>query len=324
MFALCGVPLKVTCQTASQLTRISNLWHRFFSLEDERESEATVIYFFAGASPDDSSRQIPPGVELFRSAHLVVLKTDRGFHFRCYSSFLDVDVEHGQCLGVLTDEFWDVPLEFQREFFLLSFLAILRPLGRYGLHANGLLNDGIGYLIVGDRGNGKTTLSLALVREGWGFLSDDVLTLQETQQGIKALALRRGFSCTMQTALRYPEFKSMVDEAPSFLNGKKLVDISQEYPDSFYQSCFPSVLLFPKITDELHSRLVRIDPTQSVVGLLEQSPGILIEKPRVIEQMNVLKLLVNQARCYQLQLGTDIFEAPKTVAELLSSVLTDD
>jgi hypothetical protein len=225
---------------------------------------------------------------------------------------------------VLTDEFWDVPLEFQREFFLLSFLAILRPLGRYGLHANGLLNDGIGYLIVGDSGNGKTTLSLALVREGWGFLSDDVLTLQETQQGIKALALRRGFSCTMQTALRYPEFKSMVDEAPSFLNGKKLVDISQEYPDSFYQSCFPSVLLFPKITDELHSRLVRIDPTQSVVGLLEQSPGILIEKPRVIEQMNVLKLLVNQARCYQLQLGTDIFEAPKTVAELLSSVLTDD
>jgi GTPase SAR1 family protein len=236
---------------------------------------------------------------------------------------LDLDVSNGRCLGVLTDEFWVQPLEYQREFFLLSFLMILRPHGRYGLHANALTNHQVGYLVVGAASSGKTTLSLTLIREGWGFLSDDALMLHKTPRGIEALALRRGFSCTVQTTSRFPELEASVDEAPAFLDGKKLVDIDRGYPQSFSLRCFPRVLLFPTITNKTRSRLIQSDPTQSMVALLQQSPGIMTDRPWVIQQLDVLRQLVKQSRSYQLMLGTDVYDAPQAVAEMLSSVPVD-
>jgi hypothetical protein len=46
------------------------------------------------------------------------------------------------------------------------------------LHAGAVTSDGLAVLLIGHSGRGKSTLTLELVRRGWGFLSDDFAVLR--------------------------------------------------------------------------------------------------------------------------------------------------
>lgn len=51
---------------------------------------------------------------------------------------------------------------------MVSLLWLLRNHGLYALHANALVKDKVGILLVGHTGSGKTTAALSLIRQGWG------------------------------------------------------------------------------------------------------------------------------------------------------------
>jgi hypothetical protein len=59
-------------------------------------------------------------------------------------------------------------------------LAMSR-LGRFGLHASGVVIDGRAYGIVAPSGSGKSTLAAWLAREGAQLLSDDCLVIEESR-----------------------------------------------------------------------------------------------------------------------------------------------
>ena len=318
IFTIAGLALGLDCQAPDQRDLIRELWNRLYVLENGTSLSPDLQYLFK--LPGQVIETNSEGAEVISdSLHLSVLRRKFEYTLQSGSSTLIVDVENGKCTGVLNEDFWEQPLEYQREYFLLSFLMLLQPKRRYGLHANVIENDNIGYIIAGPAGSGKTTLTLSMVLSGWKLLSDDANILYDTPQGIYAYALRRGLSCTTDTLKHFPELSAAADESPNLSEGKKLLDIESLIPESVTPRCMPRVLLFPEITSERTSQLISIGDTEAMIALIEQSPGIMTYHHLIVKQMGVLNSLLQQTHSYRLILGSDLFDSPETVSDLLHS-----
>ena len=316
-YSLCGVPIRVECQTARQDSDIRLLWQRLFFLREKTSSGRPASVFLHLQSTGQAPGRPWNGDVVFESSALRVLKTEDGFRLECASSALDLQLGRSRGAGILDATFWETPVPHQRDFFLLAFLMLLRRHGMYGLHASAATIDGTGCLIVGPSGCGKTTLTLALLRQGWRYLSDDALLLRAGSRGVEALAFRRGFSCTPDTAAHFPELGLSGGRRAGSNDGKAFVDIEHIYPGKLAPCCRPRVVVFPKVVTQPRSQLVPVTQTSALTGLIQQSPGILTDPPSVAQQMEVLRLLVEGARSYQLLLGQDALHESAAVSGLL-------
>ena len=115
------------------------------------------------------------------------------------------------------------------------------------------------------------------------------------------------------------KLSAAADESPNLSDGKKLIDIESLIPESFTPRCMPKVLLFPEITSERTSQLISIGDTEAMIALVEQSPGIMTYHHLIVKQMGVLNSLLQQTRSYRMLLGSDLFDSPETVSDLLHS-----
>ncbi|NOT61631.1 MAG: hypothetical protein HOP19_15555 [Acidobacteria bacterium] len=126
--------------------------------------------------------------------------------------------------------------------------ALLRYRGRFTAHAAAVIEPitQTGLLLVGASGSGKTTTTLQLVRQGWQYLSDDLLLLGATEQGIAAWGLRRAFAATERTlaacdyvGAQRPQGQRMVGDIE-----KLAFDPQTLFPQQYAKSCTPQHLLF--------------------------------------------------------------------------------
>ena len=70
--------------------------------------------------------------------------------------------------------------------FTLPFIETMKRRGLYNLHAAGLCKGERALLLPGSSGSGKSTLTLALLRAGWGFISDDMVFLKQGDSRVLA------------------------------------------------------------------------------------------------------------------------------------------
>jgi len=202
----------------------------------------------------------------------------------------------------------------------LALCALLRPHGLLPLHAAGLVRAGEGVLISAHSGAGKSTLALALVRQGWGFLSDDALLLEERGSGIEALPFRRTFGLLPETLAWLSVPGGTWTPHPSD-GRKRSVPLADLLPEQAVERCRPSVLVFPQILDTPASRLQPLRPAEALTRLMRQSGLITLDPGWTREHMAVLGRLVAQARSYRLLAGRDVLESPGQVSRLLESAL---
>lgn len=322
-YSLCGVTVGVDCAAADQQRQLHALWQLLFAVQASAgpqngaapSAPALTLQFGGG---NQAAPQLPPGAEIGRADHLAVAKTTAGFLLRCEDGWLALDVAQGCGAGGLANGFWRQPLEAQREFFLLALLMLVQPHGLYGLHASGVVRNGAGCLVVGAAGHGKTTLALSLVLGGWQLLADDALVVRRAADGsVEALALRRGFSCTPQTVRWFPALAVAAHESSQLAAGKRLIDVEQWRPGSTARHCTPQLLLFPQIAGQARTVLASLDQPTALAELLRQSPGLLAARPTAAGQLATLAALAGQARCYRALLGSDVFDEPAAVADLL-------
>lgn len=203
---------------------------------------------------------------------------------------------------------------------MLAVCALLRPHGLLPLHAAGLVLAGEGVLVSAASGSGKSTLTLALVREGWGFLSDDALLLEDTASGVEALPFRRTFGLLPETMAWLPVPAEGWPRHPA--DGRKVaVPMADLLPAQAAGRCRPGVLLFPRIVEASESRLLPLRQAEALTALMRQSGLITLDPEWAREHMAVLGRLVEQARAYRLLAGRDVLEAPSDVSRLLASTV---
>jgi len=339
-YSISNVNLQVEFENNLLAKRLMGAFDNYFFMTEDDSAPNSHSITLRVKSNVFSIKVPKAAQELSVSSSLRVLK-DGDF---CYliggNSLFHLNLRNTLGIGLLDSTFWERPLKSKQEFLMLALLWLLRQHGLYALHANGLVKDKVGVLFVGSSGSGKSTLSLSLIRQGWGYLSDDVILIRHSSvvslsnppDGIEAIAFLKGFSFDSNLANRYPELDRPL-ETPSLnghrfdpstssglTTGKRFLDISQIYPTRFQPSCFPKVLIFPKIVSNDKSELIPIDRAKALILLAENSGGIMVDKEMVVKQMEVLKGLVYQTSSYQLLLGRDLYEEPERISEILSGL----
>jgi len=324
-YSIGPVIVRLTCDNHRQFTKLTELWQILFQMRAEETAEQSSTLAFHFAERPANATPLATATELWHYGRLHLWESAASFYLTCGAATLTIARGQAKAEGSLSPDFWACAVVEQREFFQLAFFLLLRQYGIYLLHTNGLVppayNATDGLLLIGDCGAGKTTLTLSLLTAGWRCVGDDQLMLQSrAAQFVKAYGLRRGFSCTEQTATAFPML-ALAQTGPKLNREKTLLDLETSYPERFVSHCIPRILLFPQIVQTTSSRLVPLDATQTMLALLGQPrTGILVDPPTVRGHLDLLKALVQQAHGYQIALGSDVLDQPVRVSELLTNL----
>jgi hypothetical protein len=308
------VTLRLVCVPASREADVARVLETLFSLVLVSQGELGHGIEIAIA---DSPEPDVTGERVFEAPGLSVIRTARGYHLRSRGSFLALDLQCGKATGSLSPAFMNAPLEDQRGLFLFTFLLLFSERGLFGLHAGGVMSENCGFLLVGGSGSGKTTVTCALTRSGWQYLSDDSVLLRRGPSGVEAVAFGRPFHCAPAMFRHFPE---LPHSEPLNRYGKHLVNVESIYPGQSRSHFQPQVILFPEITQTRSSRLIPLDGTATLVGLLGQGAGLLHGRESMAAQMAILGELTGSVRGFRLLHGADVHHAPRRLSALLVQI----
>jgi hypothetical protein len=209
--------------------------------------------------------------------------------------------------------------------FTIPLAELLKRSGLYMVHAAGLTHEGRGLLVAGASGAGKTTLCLALLRAGFGFLADDTVFLSNHVNGgagphgqpcgLRVLAFPDEVDLTEQTAGFFPELKPDAGEPPAHVRPKRAVCATRLYGVAPQWECQPAMLVFPQQAPVPQSVLTPMSKEEAFLQLLCNVVRTDVDASQA--HLNALSTLVQQCHCFRLRTGRD-FEA---LPSLLRSAL---
>jgi hypothetical protein len=207
------------------------------------------------------------------------------------------------------------PAVFSNFIFLIGLSEILRSKELFLIHSGALGKDGKGILVPGFTGSGKTTLTIALVRQGFRFLSDDRPLLRENRP-MELLAFPERVDVTEKTASFFPELRDL--PVHLFKKGplKKSFWIETAYPDSIVESCRPEVLIFPRVAERKRSRLIPLSRVEATERVLPHSL-LVFERGIAEKQFHFLCRMVERMDCYELRFGQDVLQVHRVIEEAM-------
>jgi hypothetical protein len=287
-------------------------WVRVDLLENAPELRLTV-------SPQANGIGIPPTAHaIFRTPEFCGFAHGDDFYLTDGASLLALQGRHGYGAAYLAPTFFHHPLTLQRNFWAFGLLKLLRPHGFYSLHAAGLVApDGQGVLIVGPSGSGKSTLTVGLVRQGWRYLSDDTVLLQQQPSGIVAWALRKYCYIDASTGTAYADLPLGEDAPDGSGRSRRLLRLEDAYPDRAVAHCTPRVLLLARIVPETHSTIRPLQRAPALTHVLAESGPQLFDRSTMAHHLATLTQLMQQATLYELLAGYDLYQQPGRLATLL-------
>jgi hypothetical protein len=198
----------------------------------------------------------------------------------------------------------------------LPLLETLKRRGLYSLHAAGLSRAGRALLVAGSSGAGKTTLTIALARAGFDFLSDDMLFLSTQTCRLRVHAFPDEVDVTDTTAQFFPELRPLLSRPRQPGWPKWSFRIETVYGTNIAWTCEPAALVFPRIADTAASHL---EPMRSNEALLELLPNVLLTEPRACQaHLAALARLTSATPCYRLWTGGDFDALPGLLGALIA------
>ena len=204
---------------------------------------------------------------------------------------------------------------------------VLREHGVFDIHAGAVVTAaGHPYVIVGDSGAGKTTLTLALLESGCSYLGDDkILIRRHSDKAIAYLSYPREFHLTSLTLEAFStRFAGLSLEEINLvetgeLPAKRSVAVSPYYPSAHRREAMrPAALLFPHVVSSAISSVKRMASAEAFGLLIAGSALAVVDGiSRRDEQLALLRDIVNAARNFEIQLGRDLLTQPQATAERL-------
>ena len=201
--------------------------------------------------------------------------------------------------------------------FTIPLAELLKRRGLYMVHAAGLAISGRGLLIAGQSGAGKTTLALALLRAGFGFLADDTVFLSVGKNALRILAFPDEVDVTSQTLGFFPELHGLADSPKPVERAKHAFCSTHAYGVAPCWDCAPDTIVFPQPAGRHQSVLT---PMPKAEALMQLVCNVVRTEPRSSQaHLDALAGLVKHSRCFRMQTGRDFDRLPA----LLRSVMEE-
>ncbi len=292
---------------------------RHFPTDDQLEAE---LCFTFDQVPDGAYHVVKRPLETLRSVYdppvgEVVYADASDQLYICYGDDARVlcDVRKGRAQVSYRETVQNYLWLLTCPLFTIPLMEFLKRRQRYSLHAAGVCWNGAGMLVPGTSGAGKTTLALALLRNGWDLLSDDMVFLTHEPDDVQVLAFPDAIDITDATALFFPELQGWVRQPKGDGWAKHQLRFEAVYGSRFTWTCKPSVLVFPTVADEASSRLVPITPDEA---LLELAPNVLLTEAASSQRhLDRLAALVRTCRSYRMATGRDFDAIPNLLCRLM-------
>jgi hypothetical protein len=203
-----------------------------------------------------------------------------------------------------------------RPFLTLPLVELMKRRGLFCVHAAGLVANERAVVIAGSSGCGKTTLTIALVRAGFGLLSDDMLFVRQQEAGVELLSFPDELDVTPATARLFPELRELGDRPVEPGWSKHRIRAEEVFDIEPADRALPGLLLVPGRDPGRSSALRPLDPDQALVEL---APNVLLTDPAAARRhIDALAELVRASKCYRLRVGDDLEAIPALLADALA------
>jgi hypothetical protein len=189
----------------------------------------------------------------------------------------------------------------------IALMLALRAHGLFHLHAAALVDDRErAVLVAGEGGSGKTTSTLSFIAEGWAWLGDDSVLIE--QRTGRVLGLPKTFHVDDRSIALYPEHHAHLKQRYRENHDKRALDASAAFGQQCRDSASPPrILLFPEIRAVAKTDLEPLSHAEAFGLLLHSAALIMVDGvSRVREQMEALRHIVSGAESYRLTLGRDM------------------
>lgn len=189
----------------------------------------------------------------------------------------------------------DVPFASQ-SFFLLPVLELLRTLGFFLVHGALLLKEGRGCLILGSDQSGKSTLSAALLTEGWRLVGDDALLFRlESDASCRGFPLDRDLGITREAAAQLG-FQGQPTADPS-----KVRIPRNQLPANLVAKCaVPDWIIC--LTAHDSDSATASDPSEVFKRLVDENPLVFVAPALAPSHVETMRTLIRNARSKHLSL----------------------
>jgi hypothetical protein len=142
---------------------------------------------------------------------------------------------------------------------------LFRQNGLYPYHSAGLSKDGYGLLMPGQSGNGKTTLSMELINNGFSFLSDDWCFLSRSEGKYMLTGFLEDVNIYTENVKHIKKLKHIKS---SDKNIKVPVNIKKIFPESIIRETELKGILFPVWEKERCSSIETICAHDAVTSIM--------------------------------------------------------
>jgi hypothetical protein len=317
-YCFCGTKLEILC--SPDIAACLDARFRMLPPEGER-TETARFDFQAAIQPSQHAIKRPQG------NGIAVVETPKGE--ACYFRETDeIYLSFGQGVRALCKPrsgcaLFSIVESEPENLFVASHLVltilvveILRRRGWYSLHAAGFSENGRAILLPGTSGAGKSTLAVALLRAKFDYLSDDMVFLGRSPEGLVVSGLVEDVEVSDQTIRYFPELDFLLRAPKS--NGflKRQVRGDEVFDTKVVAKAHPIAIILPRISGKESSVMTRIESDEA---LLEIVPNVLLTEERTCQShLRVLADLVKQTACYRLDTGQDFNRIPILLRGLLS------
>jgi hypothetical protein len=186
------------------------------------------------------------------------------------------------------------------------------------VHAGLIARDGVGVLIGGPGGAGKSTTALSCFDAGYQYIADDYVGLQRLPGG---RFVGHSLYCSAHVSPEHlGHFPRLLPHAiPGRLarEDKCLVMLSDVCPSGLARTARIEAVALPRVVD---CERTSIRPASKIASMLRLAPTSLLQLPHgglSVRQFDGLLGFLESVPTYWLELGRDLREIPKRVGEIL-------
>lgn len=265
------------------------------------------------------SGALPPGIEMPSGEEPTAVFEDVKFYLRDGStmltfdteSFVNVDLRGGIARGFVSEEHLADPWTISHRIFYVPVLEIMRAKGVCYIHAGCVCRGKKSILLCGGSGHGKSTLTYALARSRFSYLSDDAVFIEQGPMGIEIFSFPEKIKLDTGSRSFFPEFgvfEKLRGKMEMPLKITKIRDVAVRGE--------PHALIFCDIGRRKTSELADISRSEAVLRLIGQSVWI-ASRESTEKNLDMLLALAEASKSFELKVGNTFEGVPDLIERTL-------